>query len=1402
MKRNRNDITWDEYMELVDSLEKEMEKQKNLKEQWDMVDEDTFNTNPNLYLEWLRDLSRTQSRITRLRKRIEEVYIRPSSPPDQSSSDDGMDAADDGGGDDDGNDVGLPDDTPSAQPAAQPDSAVDKRADMGNYVTDRMYWDTLTEPTAPWIRINPRDGTVYIDLNDVHSMVSNCNTGVPDARLNNRFGQVIASLLHGDVTDAYIRILPPSNGEPSQCFSVPSNATHNLRARLFTSLLVYLSALNVGHNSIMYNITTWGVVANIQRRLYPIDIPPSRLVSLTDVVNVFANLVDSLQELINDDDLGVHGNWYVGESGDVFIMIHSSGFILTYTVYHFAPYVVGRKWNESFRKYLDNNLPGDGLFKTVLNEDDPYCLIYMLALGVARVHNPGFLKDRGRYLFPYSITSAINYGSNSFDAKALIAHVLCPYNSSFCTDVEKRVQETYTLQEFTKLMMELEEKYLPAVYAIDMYMIDTPASKRLYPVYASMRPVADSNRIPILLLKFDIGCHFCLVTDKDRLFTATGGKIFYTCAKCKQSFFTQKMLDLHPCRDPTRQICWHWNSEGIFDDSEEIGCCFRCHLRFSNLVEYQHHVNHCFMKGRRGNRFVRLADDPVLHGTSCDSNPDPVNRVLFADFECSIDTDSGLHTFMSYGLYDDKTKVFSIGYSMEDFIHKLTEYASEVKKTKVYFHNAMGYDANFIMSYVLKASEDICRDWGIRVIMKSSTKLQKLSFTFGTQDVDEAGNKKRVKHILEIGDTFHFLTMSLDRIVSSVRKGNAEENVHVFPRFFKKFRQKYPFVTDEEIDRVLHKNLFPYKFFRDSSCLDVGIREFSQVFEPHEGNLTNFSENVTVEDLELNKKEFDYIVKTFKCQSARDYHDLYLMCDVMQITDVFLAARNTLKESHHIDLHDYMGMPSASWAAFLRFDQSLTLPLYRSTIFAEFFQKMVRGGVTSAPLRYAKADAEHSIMYLDVNGLYPFVMQKFKYPCGKFIWRNFEVLNAYEARNTEAPQFGGKKSAQAYLMDDYFPWLEQHGKGCCICVDLHLTDELKRKTDQFPFAPEHRVIKDEFFDESGELYEYLKKWSEANDGQKPQLFKGLVGTLYDKDEYTVHWKLLKWYIEHGMQVVKIHHCVEFDEGDYLAGYIRKNIELRNKRSDELGKMVYKLLGNSVYGKTFESPFNRGKYIIVRNKDSLRGIIEHDEVLSIAPIDADNCVIKLDGDEVVLDKPTYIGACVTEYAKLHMYQIFYEKLPAMFPDGVELVYTDTDSFIVKVTHKAGMTAKEIFEHMASVDPDFIGKVGGQLKSETGEDLIDEVIALRSKVYTYKTKNGKIGKRAKGTTAAAQAKLDWGAYLEALFDLRAIPASNMQFRRTQFQVHTEELMKVALSSNDGKRKIEPDGIHTHSWGYLFL
>lgn len=1100
-------------------------------------------------------------------------------------------------------------------------------------------------------------------------------------------------------------------------------------------------------------------------------------VSMRSITRLFFNTMKLFRRVYNDNEdprSPVAEYWDDRDSGEVILLQNGPPITFVLTCRDAMVHHVGSKWTPALEEALKAEFPKGGI-ACVRNETDSLCLLYAIAMGIVLLKLRNFFSTNNRFIDVDALSYRIHclMGPDFENSRRILRAIRDRVPGDLCDAIERARARRYTTRELCVIMKKIEDEFIDEEFALDVYALNVGSPSiphKVYPCYISRRTTA--QRINIANISFGEMYHYCVFTNLREVFSRTRGKIFYTCSKCHQTFYTMNVLGKHPCVGSDVSD-YSWNRVDVPDGTRSAGVCEKCHLKFDVPEEYEYHRHHCFMAHRSGSRYVKLSEKEELCGGGAEGEEEDSladRKLLFADFESCIKED-GFHEVMSYGLYDVEGHQYIHGYCLEDFMDVVLQISKRHKEIHVYFHNAMNYDANFILRYVLERHVD----WSISVIMKSSTKLQTIKFLYM-----DGKTQRRIR----IGDTYHFMTMSLSRIVNSIRKDDVEANMRAFPLFFETFHTEYPGVANAEIDRVLYKNVFPYKFFVRPECLDTPLSAFRMIFEPREENLAYFSEGVTVQELAENLPQFDYICRTFGVRDARGYHDVYLLCDVMQITDVFLKARESLMETHHIDIAKYIGMPGASWHAFLKLSPDMRLPLYRNTKFAEFFAHMTRGGVTSAPLRYAVADETHSILYLDVNGLYPYVMQQYKYPQGKMEWMVFRDI---------------KGGLEEYLQQYFFPLLEASGRGACLCVDLGVPDWLKEKTDQFPFAPEHRVLKDEYYDEGGVMYPYLRRWSEANGGARMQAFVGLVGTLYDKKEYGVHWQLLKWYIEHGMRVTKLHFAVIFDEGDYLKNYVSLNISIRNTRTDELGKMVYKLLGNSIYGKTFESPFNRGKYLIIRNREKLTGLLEEGNVSLITPIDHENCVVKMDAEDVVLDKPTYIGACVTEYAKLHMYKLFYDQLGSVFP-GVELVYTDTDSFIVRVEHRAGMTSPELFKYIEEKCPGMIGNIGGQVKSETGDDTIAEVVALRSKLYAYVTKHGKIGKRAKGTTAAAQdTELSWETYKQALFDLKAVPTHNMQFQRSGFQIRTVEMVRQSISVNDGKRYICEDGIHTHAWGF---
>ena len=119
-----------------------------------------------------------------------------------------------------------------------------------------------------------------------------------------------------------------------------------------------------------------------------------------------------------------------------------------------------------------------------------------------------------------------------------------------------------------------------------------------------------------------------------------------------------------------------------------------------------------------------------------------------------------------------------------------------------------------------------------------------------------------------------------------------------------------------------------------------------------------------------------------------------------------------------------------------------------------------------------------------------------------------------------------------------------------------------------------------------------------------------------------------------------------------------------------------------------------------------------------------------------------------------------------------------------------------------------KVYGFFKDKLGGKIMKEFAALRPKTYAYLIdgydddgydKNKIINKKAKGTkTCVIKRELMFGNYKDCLFNGDVILKSQQRFNSDHHKLYTEEVNKVALSSNDDKRLQTFDGVETYLYG----
>ena len=116
-----------------------------------------------------------------------------------------------------------------------------------------------------------------------------------------------------------------------------------------------------------------------------------------------------------------------------------------------------------------------------------------------------------------------------------------------------------------------------------------------------------------------------------------------------------------------------------------------------------------------------------------------------------------------------------------------------------------------------------------------------------------------------------------------------------------------------------------------------------------------------------------------------------------------------------------------------------------------------------------------------------------------------------------------------------------------------------------------------------ELHENLNKLPFLAERIKIGRKGGLVPHLKDKKGYVVHIKALNQALKHGVKLKKVHRVIEFQQSKWMKAYTMLNTRLRKEAKNDFEKDFFKLMNNSVFGKTMENIRNHKNMKLVTNK---------------------------------------------------------------------------------------------------------------------------------------------------------------------------------------------------------------------------
>ena len=688
---------------------------------------------------------------------------------------------------------------------------------------------------------------------------------------------------------------------------------------------------------------------------------------------------------------------------------------------------------------------------------------------------------------------------------------------------------------------------------------------------------------------------------------------------------------------------------------------------------------------------------------------------------------------------------------------KLTINPNKIK-IPVIFHNLRGYDSHFIMqeigaivkNHTFKNKKGEEKQMNINAIPNNMEKY--MAFMLG-------------KHLTFL-DSFQFMSSSLDKLV-----GNLSKDALIYTSQEDK---------NKKLNLMTRKGVYPYDFM-DS------FKKFDETRLPTKENFYSILNNEHISDEDY--KHAQTVWETFNLNTMAEYHDLYLKTDVLLLADVFENFRRTCSEYYKLDPCHYFTSSGLSWDSMLKMTD-IQLELMTDIDMFQFIEKGMRGGISYIANRYGKAnnkymkeyddnEAQKYIMYLDANNLYGWAMSQYL-PTGRFRWLTEKQIDKI----------------------DLSKYKEDSNKGIIFEVDLKYPKELHNLHNDYPIGPEKvKVTKDM-------LSEYSKRIADKFNISTGLVYK-LIPTLSNKEKYVLHYRNLQLYTDLGLQITKVHRVLEFDQSPWLKQYIDFNTKKRTNAKNTFEKDFFKLMNNSVFGKTMENVRKRVDVRLITDEKKLLKMTSKPTYVSSKIFNENLVAIHKIKETLTLNRPAFVGMCILDLSKTLIYDFHYNYIKKKYGEKANLLFTDTDSLTYEIesnnVYQDFWNDREKFDNSdypenSQFHDKTNKKVLGKFKDESNFIPIREFIGLRSKMYSYIKDNNQVGKTAKGIKKNIIKKdITHENYKKVLFNNEQMHRTMKTIRSNNHQLGSYEINKVSLSCFDDKRYIHNNGVTSYAYGH---
>ena len=335
-------------------------------------------------------------------------------------------------------------------------------------------------------------------------------------------------------------------------------------------------------------------------------------------------------------------------------------------------------------------------------------------------------------------------------------------------------------------------------------------------------------------------------------------------------------------------------------------------------------------------------------------------------------------------------------------------------------------------------------------------------------------------------DGYRFLSSGLDSLVKNLDEDD-----------FKILKKEFP-------DKWLYLNkklAYPYEYFNSIDDYKKPVHSLKKE------DFFSKLKNKCPDDEKIQRTK--EIIEIFNIKNGKEITELYLKGDAILLADVFEKFIKISIEEYEINPLYCVSLPGYTWQCGMKYT-GINLQTLQDKDMILLLENNIRGGILSVMGdRYVESDDSKCILDIDANNLYGHSMS--------------EPLPYDEIK------FDKNVTLEAILNTP-----DDSNIGYFVEVDLIYPDNIKEKIKIFPFAPVNKKnIPDNFSD-------YMKEIKPDSYTQSSKL----ICDWSDKKIYLIHYRILKFYVRHGMIVDEVHDIISFKQSRWLEKYI--NLILRKE----------------------------------------------------------------------------------------------------------------------------------------------------------------------------------------------------------------------------------------------------------------